>query len=151
MDDKDKKIIIALKKEGRARLSKISREIELPPTTTFNRIKKLEKEKIIFPTIKLDTKKLGYGVEFFSLISLDTAKGDVDQEVIAKQLVKIPGILGAWIVTGSVDIIARIVVKDIDELSNIILKKLREIKGVTSTETLVVMKKEEGNEIKLLG
>jgi len=150
MDDKDKDIIRVLEREGRIKLSKLAGKVELPVTTVFNRIKKMEKMELIKPTIKLDKKQLGYGVEFFIMIKLDTSKKDIDQEALSKRLLSMKNITDVSIVTGSIDLIARAVTRDIDELTDLVLKKLRGIEGVVSTETIVVMQSFHGKDTRLL-
>ena len=140
MDKKDKKIIEILMKDGRTKLNKISKEVNLPITTVFNRLKKLQSEEIIDISANLNRKKLGYDIELYILISIDTSTREVDQEKLAKKLVSMKNILEASIVTGSKDIVVKATTRNIDEMRNLILKELRGMTGVARSESLVIMK-----------
>ena len=150
MDKKDIKIVQLLLDDGRMKLKAIAKKLGLPITTVYNRIKKLEKKKLIRVRAELDWKKIGYGIEAYIFIDIDTSSKRVNQEKLATDLAKLPGVLEVSVVTGSRDMVLRTVAKDIDEMSELILKKLRDFDGVASTETLVIMKNKEGNPAKML-
>ncbi len=59
---------------------------------------------------------------------------------IARRIASIPGVVEVMEVTGDYDIIARISVKDQQELNNIV-ETIREVKGVQSTHTQLVLKR----------
>jgi len=140
MDEKDRGILKELIADGRVSLKKIARELGLPVTTVFNRVKKMQDTGILRVTAELDRKKLGYGMDFYVLASVDTSTMGIDQEKLARKLVALPGVLSAAVITGSRDLLIKATARDIDELSELVLKHIRGVEGISSTETLVVMK-----------
>jgi Lrp/AsnC family transcriptional regulator, leucine-responsive regulatory protein len=150
VDARDKRILRMLIGDGRVSLKKVARKMELPVTTVFNRMKKMEDAGIFRTTADLDRKKLGYGMDFYILGTVDTSSAEVDQEKMARKLAAMPGVLSAAVMTGSRDILIHATARDIDELSDMVLKKIRGIGGVAATETMVVMKEFTGRRDKLL-
>ncbi len=71
MDNIDKKILEELQKNSSQPLSEISKKVGLSNTPCWNRIKKLEEEKIIkSKTIILDNKKINLSITVFLSISI---------------------------------------------------------------------------------
>ncbi|MBR9679475.1 MAG: Lrp/AsnC family transcriptional regulator [Candidatus Altiarchaeota archaeon] len=150
MDDKDKKIIGHLMDNGRVKLAFISKKVGLPITTVHNRLKRLVSQGIIAIRAEPDRKKLGYGLESYVLVNIDSSSKNIDQTKTAEKIAKIKGVIDVVIVTGSKDMILRISSKDIADLKETVLKHLRDIEGVASTETLVVLDEMHGDKKKLL-
>ena len=71
MDLVDKKILKELQKNSSIPLSELSRKVGLSNTPCWNRIKKLEEEKVILlKTIILDNKKINLSTTIFLSISI---------------------------------------------------------------------------------
>jgi len=71
MDNIDKKILEELQKNSSQPLSELSKKVGLSNTPCWNRIKKLEEEKIIkSKTIILDNKKINLSITVFLSISI---------------------------------------------------------------------------------
>ena len=71
MDDIDKKILEELQKNSSQPLSELSKKVGLSNTPCWNRIKKLEEEKIIKSrSIILDNKKINLPITVFLSISI---------------------------------------------------------------------------------
>ena len=71
MDLVDKKILKELQKNSSIPLSELSRKVGLSNTPCWNRIKKLEEEKVILlKTIIIDNKKINLSTTIFLSISI---------------------------------------------------------------------------------
>lgn len=149
MDEKDREILRELVLDGRATVKEIAKRVELPTTTAYNRFKKMEGDMFEVHA-SLNRQKLGYGLDAYVLVSVDSADGDVDQRKLAKQMTRLPGVLSASVVTGSKDIVVKATMRSVKELSELLLSKLRGLQGVTTTETFVIMEEERSSETKLL-
>jgi len=57
---------------------------------------------------------------------------------VARETVKIPGVMEADWTYGFCDILFKVNVASVEQLDEIVLKRIRKIPGVESTETLVV-------------
>ena len=72
MDNIDKKILAELQKNSSQPLSELSKKVGLSNTPCWNRIKKLEEEKIIkSKSIILDNKKINLPITVFLSISIE--------------------------------------------------------------------------------
>ena len=144
IDKKDILILNALNKNAKASVLAISKETGLPGTTVNNRIKKLEKSKVIKGyTIKVDNKKTGRKTAAYVLMTVDynlLKERKISQEDLAKQIMKETSVEEANMVTGNFDIIVKVRVEDIEELNNTVTEKLRNIDGVEKTQTMVILK-----------
>ena len=150
MDERDRKIIRELLKDGRAKINKIAEKTGIPVTTVHKRIKKLVEEGILEIKARINKRKAGYGICAYILVKIDTSSRSIDQERVAEKMASIKGVEEVSVVTGRIDIVAKVHARDIDELSDIVLKRLRSMEGVAGTETLVVLKSKEGREEKFI-
>jgi len=143
IDDKDNKIIRALREDSKLSTSKLSRKLDLPITTIHHRIKKLEQNKVIKKyTIDIDEIKLGRMVQAWILISVgkDHIEGiGKDQDMIAKEILKVEGITQVYTITGLTDILAKVRVNSIKDLNEFLIKRLRKMEGVERTQTSIVL------------
>jgi len=142
IDNKDRLVIQELLKDSKQTVNKLGKKTGLPMTTVHNRIKKLEKNDIILNyTVNLNYKKLGRPILAFIGVSVDyKAEGKIDQVKVAEQIKKLKGVYEAYIQTGGVDILVKVLARDIDDLDNIVTKKMRNITGVDKTQTAIVLR-----------
>lgn len=144
IDQKDLRILQILKESGDLTVRQVAARTLLPITTVHNRIRRMKKLGIIKKfTIEVDHRKTGKPISAYVLVKVDSKylKGfRKTQHDLVKDLKRLEFIEKADIVTGAIDIILLIRVKDIDELDNIIVDKLRDVQGIESTETLVILR-----------
>jgi DNA-binding Lrp family transcriptional regulator len=143
MDEKDEKIIKLLKENAKLSTQEISKRTLIPITTIHNRIKKLEKKRVILGyTVNLDHSKIGKGMTAYTLVSVDynlLKQAKLTQDRLAKKLRTYEEVEELSMVTGSVDIILKLRVKDMKEMDRFVTGVLREQKGVGATQTLMVL------------
>jgi len=144
LDNKDLKILEILREDGSLSTRQIASRSLLPITTVHNRIKHMKEAGVIKKfTIELDYKKLGKGLAAYVLVKVDSKylKGfRKTQHDLIKELRRFDFIEKADIVTGTIDIVLLIRVKDVEELDKVIVENLRDVQGIESTETLVILK-----------
>ena len=143
LDEKDQKIIELLTINSKLTSHKISKKTSIPITTIHNRIKRLEKEGIIKKfSIELDKKKIGKHISAYILVTVNyphEERKKFSQEDTARKIRAIDGVESVSIVTGETDIILKLSIESIEKLNELITKKLRNIDGVESTRTLVIL------------
>jgi Lrp/AsnC family leucine-responsive transcriptional regulator len=143
LDDKDKKIINALKEDSKLSTSKLSRKLNLPITTIFHRIKKLEKNKVIKKyTIDVDEEKLGKPLTAWILLNVgrDLLKGTgKDHDIVSSEILKFPEVEKVYNVTGNFDILVKVRAKDVKELNRFLIKELRRMEGIEKSQTSIVL------------
>ncbi len=143
LDDKDKKILKLLTQNSRLNTNEIYKETNIPQTTVYNRMKKLESDGVIEKyTVKLNKKLIGKGLSayIFCTISYRTSTGEkISQPRVARQINALTEVDEVAIVTGETDLIIKVSVADVDDLNSFVVKKLRDIEGVEKTVTSVVL------------
>ena len=143
LDEKDKKILEILKENGDYTTRQIAKKTLFPQTTIHNRIKKLRRLGVIKKyTIELDHKKIGRGVGALILVNCeyDSLRAQKkDQHDLAKEILRLPEVEKVDIVTGAIDMVVRVRVRDIEAYDTFLLKKFQRIKGIDRTQSLMVI------------
>jgi DNA-binding Lrp family transcriptional regulator len=144
LDKKDERILEMLKERGDLTVRQISSRTLLPITTVHHRIKRMKSAGVIKRfTIEVDHKKTGKPLAAYVLVRIDSRylKGfRRSQHDLVKDLRKLGFVEKADIVTGTVDIVLLIRVRGVEELDRAIVEKLRDVPGVESTQTLVILR-----------
>ena len=138
MDERDRKIIEILVKNGRATLTEIAKELGISEAAVRKRLKNLEERGIIKGyTAIIDYEKAGYGV--ISLTGIDT---EPDKFLdVAKELKEYKFVKSLYITSGDHMIMAEIVAKDGDELTKILSEVIGKIEGVKRVCPAIVLDK----------
>ena len=144
MDIIDKKIIEELQKNSSLPLSEISRKVGLSTTPCWNRIKKLEEDKVILSkTIILDNKKINLAITVFLSISIQNHTEDWLKN-FTKIVNKYDEIIEVHRLTGNnSDYQITILSPSIDEYDNFQQKLIKEIEctNMSSHISLQTIKK----------
>jgi len=147
IDAKDLKLLELLQNNSKLTSSQISKKTGLPITTVHNRIKKLEKNRVIKKySLELNKNKLGLNITAYIFASIDyppeakDSKKKFSQEDIARKIRFLTEVDSVSIVTGETDIIIKLSTKNIDSLNEFIIRKLRNIDGIDKTRTAVILK-----------
>ena len=142
-DEKDIRILTLLKENSRLTTKEMSKRLDIPQTTIHNRIKRLKKSGVIKRfTVELDRKKVGKGLVAYILgtVSYRTKRGTkINQYKVAQLIERLPEVEEVSIVTGDIDLIIKVALKDVDELNDFVIFKLRDIERVEKTKTSVVL------------
>jgi len=139
LDKTDLKILKQLQEDGRISNLDLAQKVGLSATPTFERVKKLEKAKIIKSYhAELDVESLGLGIQTFMLVSLAQTRGNSVPNFI-KQILEIPEIIECYHVTGSSDYILKIMVQDIAAYESLAMDKIRNISEIANVTTMVIL------------
>ncbi|WP_312562584.1 Lrp/AsnC family transcriptional regulator [Anaerospora sp.] len=132
MDQKDKKILALLQKNARMTNVEIARQIDLAPSVTLTRIKKLEEQGIIQGyEAKLNPNLVGLDMLAFVLVKVI---GPTD---IEGRLVKIPGVQEVHNIAGDDCYLIKVRTRNTEALSRLLKENLRE--DHISTKTIIVL------------
>ena len=135
INEKDKKILLELLKNGRISFADLGRKVHMTRQSVYSRIKSLQHTGIIRNfTVNLDKKKLGLNIIAYILIDTEL-KALKSKEL--ENLIKLPQITEVHHVFGRCNLILEVRARDINELSGII-KKIHESPYIRKTETLIV-------------
>lgn len=139
IDSIDLKILQKLQEDGRKTNLQLSQEIGLSPAPTLERVKKLEKNKIIrsyHAVVNEDI--LGIGINAIVQVSVShQMKGSLNQ--FKDSIMKFSEVTECLQVTGSFDYQLRVKVKDIDAFNTFIQTKMSEIGVIRQMQTFVIL------------
>lgn len=143
LDAIDKKILKLLQTDAKLTTKEIALKTGLSATAVFERVKKLERTKVITGyTAILDTNLIerNFAVYCFVKLLQHTKEYVLNFE---RQAFKLPEVLECFHVSGDYDYILKIHVKDMQEYRNFMVSKLTNIDGIGSTHSSFVI-----NEVK---
>ncbi|MCG1037388.1 Lrp/AsnC family transcriptional regulator [Polaribacter sargassicola] len=135
IDGIDKKIIRSLTKDARTPILSIAREIGVSGAAIHQRLRKLEKAKLIDSyQMIINHEVLGYSTTVFIGVYLDN---DVLLSSVVKRLKEMPEVLECHYTTGNFAIFIKVICKNNNDLVNVLETKIKKIKGVFKIETMV--------------
>ena len=135
IDFTDKQILKKLRQNARKAFSQIAKELKISNSLVHQRIKKLQKEKVIKEaTFVIDEKALGYHTKSYTGIRLREAH--FAEEVMFK-LEDIEEITECNYVSGNYAIFILIFAKNNEHLKELLYEKIHQINGVAGTDTLI--------------
>jgi Lrp/AsnC family leucine-responsive transcriptional regulator len=136
VDALDRKIIDALRLNGRATYAELGRQVGLSPSAVHERVGKLEATGVILGYhAVVDPTTVGLGVTaLIGIHPTDTA----DDEDVATALGALPEVESCYGVAGDEAFVVKVQVATVDELERT-LGRLRRIGGVARTRTTVVL------------
>ena len=147
LDKKDIEILRIVQRNSKITTREIARQLNIPVTTVFTRIKKLEQKGIIkeYRAI-LNEKKLGKGTTAFILASFSYRTQDkelLSQRELAREIAKFPEVQEVHIITGDWDLLIKVKAENVEAIGKFVIDKLRLVKGIEKTLTCVVFETEK--------
>jgi Lrp/AsnC family leucine-responsive transcriptional regulator len=139
MDPIDRKLIAALQSDGRISNAELARLVELAPSTTLERVRRLEERGVIRGyRAQLDPRALGFQVQAMVLIVLDRHQvGPIDD--FEARIRAVPEVTACHHLTGRYDYMLHVVVRDIEHLRDLVTHTLAATRGVEKQETFLVL------------
>jgi DNA-binding Lrp family transcriptional regulator len=137
LDDIDLGLLRLLSRDSRTSQRQLARQLGVSAPTVGERVARLERAGVVRGyTVQLDWEALGYGVRVYLSV---TAGDGFDVAAIMKSLWVIPEVEDVSIVTGSMDMVVRIRVRDHTHLRTLLLDHVWQIPGMQRTETHIAM------------
>lgn len=135
LDSIDKKLVLLLQMDCKKTTKELSLKLNLSVTAVYERIKKLEREKVIDKYVALlNRSKVENGFVVFCHLKLIQHT----KEFIFKfesEVVKLKEVLECYHVSGDYDYILKIVVKDMEAYREFIITKLTTLEHIGSTHS----------------
>ena len=140
MDRIDQRLLTSLQEDSRQSISELAEQVSLSQSACHRRIKQLEDKGIIQGYgARVDGKKLGYAIEFFIEVSLESQH----EEALTRfetSVKAIPEILECFLMTGESDYILRIAAKDTDDYERFYRETLGKMPGVSRIQSSLVLR-----------
>lgn len=147
LDPIDRRILAVLQAEGRISNLEVAERVGLSPTPCSRRIKRLEDTGVI-QGYAARINPLALGLSICVVVSVRLAKQTPDAaSQFLSAIEDCPEITECLLVTGSVDYLLRVWVKDIEALRQFISATLQAIPCVAETSTMVILDTTKSNGI----
>ena len=135
LDITDKKLINLLQKDSKQTTKQLSLQLNLSVTAVYERIKKLENNKVIEKYVAIINKnKIEKSFLVFCHIKLLQHSKDY-VTTFEREILKLEEVSECFHVSGDYDYILKIYVKDMDEYRDFMVTKLTAIKYIGSTHS----------------
>jgi Lrp/AsnC family transcriptional regulator, leucine-responsive regulatory protein len=139
LDAIDRRIIGVLEVNGRISNLELAERVGLSPTPCSRRLKRLEASGVISGySARINPATLGLGVSAIVTVRLGR-QTPADINAFLNTVRSNPEITECLLLTGSVDYLLRLRVKDVDALKSFILTKLKGIECVSETNTMLIL------------
>lgn len=135
LDDVDLALLELLGNDARMSQRGLARELGMSPPAIGERIARLERTGVICGySVLVDWGALGYPVIVYLAVS---AVPGSDQGAVIESLRELPEVEDITVVTGAIDMLARVRVRDYAHLRELLLERVWQIGGVQRTETML--------------
>ena len=146
VDSMDRQIIGFLVEDGRMPFAKIAKSIGVSVGTVRARVCRMVKEEIIYPSVGVDERKLGYTVQSVIRIQVDLKM--VRQ--VAQQLASLAPVRYIATVSGEYDLMVFVFFHSQDEVMDFVSEQIGAIEGIRRAEVFPVFQLTKVNLDKML-
>jgi Lrp/AsnC family transcriptional regulator, leucine-responsive regulatory protein len=134
LDAVDRQLLALLARDSRISQRRLGRELRMSPPAIGERIARLERAGVIRGyTVSIDWSTLGYVMCYLAV----TAMQGAEQGKVMAALHRLPEVEEVIVITGSLDMLARVRVRDHVHLRKLLLDHIWQIDGVQRTETFL--------------
>ncbi|WP_269532132.1 Lrp/AsnC family transcriptional regulator [Chitinimonas sp. BJYL2] len=138
LDKTDLKILAILQKDGHLTNQELAETINLSPSPTLRRLKRLEQEGVIARYVALlEPAKIGLGLEAFVRVMLD--KRERHFETFASAVQDWPEVVSCHAMAGEMDYLLRVVFEDLAHFSRFVMDTLLKHPGVIDVKSSFVL------------
>ncbi|MBO0802672.1 MAG: Lrp/AsnC family transcriptional regulator [Nocardiopsaceae bacterium] len=135
VDDLDLALLRALAADARQSQRALARRIEMSPPAVADRLARLERGGVIRGyRVDIDWAALGLPVVVYLAV---TSGAGTDLSAIIREINELPETETMSVVTGSLDLLVRLRVRDHTHLRQLLLTRIFQITGVQRTETFL--------------
>jgi len=133
----DAQILNILQQNSRISNAEIARQIKMAPSAVLERIKKLEKNRIIKKyTVQIEASEVDKELLAYVLVK---ANGPIVDNKTAKELAKVPEVQEVHIVAGEDCFLVKVRAENPAALTKLLRTKIASIKSISSTSTTIVL------------
>lgn len=137
LDDLDRRIIEALRQNGRMSNLDLAEVIPLSHSAISRRVKRLEDGGVIKGyTARIDPMAIDETVRAFVAVS---RQPHVPAHDLAQVLRGLDGVVSCWIVSGDSDIFLELAARDMAHFSSIMLDCVQNVPGVAATRSMFIL------------
>ncbi|MDW7695636.1 Lrp/AsnC family transcriptional regulator [Flammeovirgaceae bacterium SG7u.111] len=139
LDQTDRKILTILQKHAKITNAQLSKDIDLSPAPTLERVKKLENSGIIESYhAKLNSHLLGLGISAFVKVSLKNYNKQ-NNDSFLKRIDLVDEVVECHSITGEANFLIKVVARDITSYEAILRDKVSSIEEIGKLDSMVIM------------
>ena len=139
LDATDKKILTILQNKGRITNARLAQEVGLSPPAVLERVRRLEATGIIEKYVAiLNRHQAGFDIQTIVMVCLSHHQISSLQDV-KERLTQMPEVLECHQLTGEVDFLLKVVVKDMKSYTDFVNNKLSGIPGIQNVKTSFIL------------
>ena len=140
LDRTDLSILATLQAEGRLTNAELAERVHLSASATLRRVQRLEREGVIAGyRAELDPERLGLGLQAFVRIQLSRHDADAI-EAFSAFVNQWDEVVTCHALTGDMDYLLQIVVRDLEHFSRFLLDRLLNQAGVADVNSSFVLR-----------
>lgn len=145
IDELDKKILGVITRNARTPFKDVADVCNVSRAAVHQRVQKMIENGVITGSgYEVNPKMLGYNISTY--VGLKLERGSMYKQVVP-QLLKIPEIVECHYTLGPYTMLIRLYARDDAHLMQLLNRQIQEIKGVTSTETLMSLEQSVKREL----
>jgi Lrp/AsnC family leucine-responsive transcriptional regulator len=137
IDEMDRRILSLLQQDARLPNAEIARRVGMAPSATLERLRKLEERGVIQGyEVRLDPRKIGFGLTAFIFIRANDRQGENDT---GERLRQHSNVLEVHHIAGEDCYLVKVRASDTEELGRMLRSEFGAMPGVVSTKTTIVL------------
>jgi Lrp/AsnC family leucine-responsive transcriptional regulator len=139
LDKTDRRILDVLQRDGRISVTDLAERVGLSATPCARRVRQLEASGFIqgYAAI-VDPKRAGQAIQAIVQIKLEQHSDEI-VERFKRMLLERPEVLACYTMTGEMDFLLHVIVRDIEALSDFTLRRLLRVAGVRDVKSSIVL------------
>jgi Lrp/AsnC family leucine-responsive transcriptional regulator len=139
LDLTDKKILTILQGDGRITNARLAQQVGLSPPAVLERVRRLEASGVISKYVAiLDREKSGFGLQTIVMVCLSHHQVSSLQHV-KERLTTMNEVLECHQLTGEVDFLLKVAVRDMNAYTDFVNNKLSGIPGIQNVKTSFIL------------
>ena len=144
LDAVDRQLLALLARDARISQRRLGRELRMSPPAIGERIARLERAGVVRGyTVAIDWSVLGYVTCYLAVSAMQGA----EQGPVMAALHELPEVEEVIVITGSLDMLAKVRVRDHAHLRRLLLEHVWQIDGVQRTETFLSLAEMPGKDL----
>lgn len=145
LDDVDRRILAALRADGRLSARALSREIGMSAGAVSERVQRLEASGVIRGYhADVDPELVGHGMRV--LVGLQIEQGGPPLQQTVDALLSVPEVTEVGIVSGRWDLVVFVQVRDQHHLRELVAERMWAVPGFRHSETMLVLETYDGGD-----
>jgi Lrp/AsnC family transcriptional regulator for asnA, asnC and gidA len=137
LDATDLRMLLLLSEDARISQRSIARELGMSPPAVADRLARLHRQGVITGYgVRLNWSALGYPTIIYLTV---TAVQGYEQGTIMARLAALPEVEEVMLVTGNIDMLVRVRVRDHTHLRDLLINNVWQIEGIQRTETSLTL------------